>query len=68
MNIEDLEYIFQPQTVHDPEGAVKLFYIIQDGEVATVLRHLSTDLPGLLPMLAGLQYHGTQNSIPRFVK
>lgn len=68
MNIEDLEHIFQPQMAHDPDGVVKLFYMVQDGEVGTVLRHLSTDLEGLLPMLDSYEYQGTRSGIPRFVK
>jgi hypothetical protein len=47
---------------------VKLFFILQDGEVASVERHLSTDLEGLLPMLDSYEYQGTRNSIPRFAK
>lgn len=68
MNIQDLEHIFEPQMAHDPAGVIKLFFMVQDGETATVLRHLSTDLEGLLPMLAGYEYQGIRNSIPRFAK
>lgn len=68
MNVEDLKHIFQPQTAHDPDGVVKLFFMVQEGETATVLRHLSTDLEGLIPMLDSYEYQGTINSIPRFVK
>lgn len=68
MNIQYLEHIFEPQTAHDPDGVVKLFFIVRDGETATVLRHPSTDLEGLLPMLASYEYQGTRNSIPRFAK
>lgn len=38
MNIEDLEHIFQPQRAHDPDGVVKLFYMVQDGEVGMRLQ------------------------------
>ena len=68
MNIEDLEHIFHPQMEHDLDGVVKLFYMVQDGEVGTVLRHLSTDLEGLVPMLDSYEYQGTRSGIPRFVK
>lgn len=68
MNIEDLKHIFQPQMAHDPNGVVKLFFILQDGDVGTVLRHLSTDLEGLIPMLEGYEYQATRSGMPRFVK
>lgn len=68
MNIQDLEHIFEPQWAHDPTGVVKLFFILQDGEVASVERHPSTDLEGLLPMLDSYEYRGSPNSIPRFAK
>lgn len=68
MTLEDLKHIFWPQMVHDPNDVIKLFFMVQDGEVATVLRHLSTDLEGLIPMLDSYEYQGTQSGIPRFVK
>ena len=66
MTLEDLEHIFQNQI---EEGTTKLYFMLVDGDrLPIVERHPSTDLEGLLPMLACFEYSGAPAGMPRFAK
>ena len=65
MDIQDLEYIFYSQI---EEGTDKLYFMLIDGGTNTILRHNSSDLASLLPVLDSFCYLGSESGIPRFVK
>ena len=66
MTLEDLQYIFDRQI---SEGTEKLYFMLVDGDrLPIVERHPSTDLEGLLPMLACFEYSGAPAGMPRFRK
>jgi hypothetical protein len=68
MNIEDLQHIFKPQLDQIKDSSVKLFYMLTDGDHTLIDRHPADDLENLLTLLDSFQYHGSEGSIPRFVK
>lgn len=63
MDLEDLEYIFESQRT---EGTIMVYFMVEDAEVSTVIRHDISDLASLLPMLDSLEYQGQRAGIPRF--
>ncbi len=66
MTLEDLQYIFDRQI---EEGTEKLYFMLVDGAaMPEILRHPSTDLAGLLPMLSSFEYAGAPAGMPRFKK
>lgn len=65
VDIQDLEYIFYSQI---EEGTTKLYFMLIDGGNNTILRHNSSDLASLLPVLDSFCYLGSEGGIPRFVK
>ena len=65
MTIDDLEHIFKPQIA---EGTEKLYFMLIEGNLQLIHRHLANELSGLLPMLDSFQYTGTEGRMPRFRK
>lgn len=64
MNLEDLEYIFQPQI---DEGTTSLYFMLVDEANSNIIyRHPASDLEQLVPVLDNFQYAGTENRMPRF--
>jgi hypothetical protein len=65
MTLQDLEYIFQPQTA---EGTSRLYFMLKDDLHKLIERHPADDLEGLLPMLDSFHYAGAPARVPRFHK
>jgi hypothetical protein len=65
MTLEDLKFIFKPQT----EEKTKLYFmLISDDTYPVVERHPVDDMESLLPMLDNFVFDGYTGTIPRFKK
>ncbi len=65
MTNEDLKYIFMSQIQRRTE---KLWFMLIDEHHKEIMRHPTTELDDLVPLLSNFDYNGNNGDMPRFSK